>query len=136
MLGALGFVPGLRTLQIRHVPVSTSFGDGVALPLTFRFRSLSFLIRRAVHSPAVAPELNSSRGFFATASATFRLFSTSGRRTTSLFGRVKNATEYRSYRDWWPGGGLFKATSEVASAVLRWNMLTSHGVGWNAGCLH
>ena len=64
--------------------------------LTFRFRSLSFLIRRAVHSPAVAPLLNSSLGFLAAASAISLLFSTSGRRTTSLFGRVKNATEYRS----------------------------------------
>ena len=84
--------------------------------LTFRFRSLSFLIRRAVHSPAVAPVLNSSRGFSATASATSRLFSTRGRRTTLLFGRVKNATEYRSYRDWGPGGGL-SARSYVVSAV-------------------
>ncbi len=97
-------------------PVSESFGDGVAFRLTFRFRSLSFLIRRAVHSPAVAPVLNSSRGLFATASATTRLFSMSGRRTTLLFGRVKNATEYRSYRDWWPGGGLL-ARSAVVSAV-------------------
>ena len=84
--------------------------------LTFRFRSLSFLIRRAVHSPAVAPVLNSSRGFSATASATSRLFSTRGRRTTLLFGRVKNATEYRSYRDWGPGGGLL-LRSDVVSAV-------------------
>lgn len=74
--------------------------------LTARLFSLKFLMRLDVHSPAVESGSYWPTGAVATLSAISGLFSARWCRRTSSPGRVKNAIEYRAYRDCSPGGGL------------------------------
>lgn len=110
---ALGFIPSFWTLLRKTVSFMQL--EWSRLELTLLFFSLSFLIRRAVHSPAVAPLVNSSLGFCNVASAIILLFSARGRRTAESCGRVKKATEYLSKRDCCPGGGLVVKLSYIIS---------------------